>query len=397
MKGIVKVLAILVAIGVVGAAGIAFVAFSFLNTPASDSQEAAVFEIAPGESFKTVARRLQEQGLVTSADKMALYGRLTGAAGKVRVGEYSIRRDSKPAEVLSILSSGKSIEYSITVPEGHNIYEIADILEASGRVSKADFLQLARDPAFVKEVIGEPVSSLEGYLFPETYHITKFTGAKGLIKMMTSRFKENFAKVVVPPGFGLKSHEIVILASIIEKETGAPEERPVISSVFHNRLSMNMRLQTDPTVVYGKWEKTGTWDKNISKEDLLTPTRYNTYTLNGLPHGPIANPGFEALKAAVAPANTEFLFFVSRNDGTHIFSKEYGQHQKAVTQFQLDRKAREGKSWRDLQNRQAAPEQVNAAPAMKPAPQRANASKPAAPPAKTQKPQAPARKQPAKQ
>jgi UPF0755 protein len=176
--------------------------------------------------------------------------------------------------------------------------------------------------------------------------------------MMVERFKANFAKVTIPSGFALTPYQIVTLASIIEKETGAPEERSVISSVFHNRMRLNMRLQTDPTVIYGIWEQSGQWNRNITRQDLQTPTRYNTYTLPQLPHGPIANPGLQALQAAVAPAQTEFLFFVSRNDGTHVFSKNYAGHQQAVAEFQLDRKAREGKSWRDLKKREKAPEKV---------------------------------------
>jgi UPF0755 protein len=178
---------------------------------------------------------------------------------------------------------------------------------------------------------------------------------------MVERFLQNFAKLQAMPGWNstrLTRHQLVTLASIVEKETGAPEERPVISSVFHNRLRLNMKLQTDPTVIYGIWEQTGQWNRNISRDDLLAPSKYNTYTFVGLPVGPIANPGYEALLAAGGPAQTEFLFFVSRNDGTHVFSRDYGQHRSAVMQFQIDRAARDGKSWRDLKNREVVPTKV---------------------------------------
>ena len=160
---------------------------------------------------------------------------------------------------------------------------------------------------------------------------------------------------------GWTRHQIVTLASIIEKETGAPEERPLISSVFHNRLKKGMRLQTDPTVLYGKAERVGSFAINITTEDLRTPNRYNTYTIYGLPPGPIANPGREALSAVLAPAESTYLYFVSQNNGTHIFSSDYEAHNKAVKHFQLDPKAREGKSWRDLSKKKV--EAPAAAPA----------------------------------
>lgn len=355
-----KFLLILIALVLAVVTSVGLIALRFLTEPASESSETAVFEVRPGESFKSVSRRLFEDGLVTSYSKLDLYAKMTGVGGKVRVGEYALRRDLNPREVLSILVSGKSIEYSVTVTEGSNRFEIGDALEKQGIIKRAEFLQLTGDEKFASELVGgEPVSTLEGYLFPETYHITKFTGARGLIKMMVARFKENFGKIRRDPENSLRPHQLVTLASIVEKETGAPEERAVIASVFYNRLKKGMRLQTDPTVVYGVWEKSGAWNRNISRQDLLTPTRYNTYTLEGLPYGPISNPGLDALKAAADPADTEFLFFVSRNNGTHVFSKDYKGHVNAVAQFQLDRKAREGKSWRDLKNRTEKPTEVN--------------------------------------
>lgn len=339
----------LLAVMAVGAAG--YMAYSFLNTPASDDGETTVFEVRPSESFKTIAQRLEDQNLIRSARMLELYGRFTKVSSKIRVGEYAIRKDARPKDVLAAITSGKSIEYSVTVQEGFNIFEISDVVAKRGIAKRDEFLALVRDPVVVKELLGFEASSLEGYLFPETYNITKFTGARGLIKMMVSRYKENFAKATATKNSGLNDRELVTLASIIEKETGAPEERPIISSVFYNRMKINMRLQTDPTTIYGIWEKTGQWDRNISKNDLMTPSRYNTYSFAGLPPGPIANPGLEAMKAAANPADSEALFFVSKGDGTHVFSKDLKGHVNAIAKFQLDKKAREGKSWRDLQKR----------------------------------------------
>lgn len=353
MKSILRALIVVMLLVVIGAVAGYLSLQAYLKNPASDSTETIVFEVSPGQAFKTVVRNLEAQGLIKNGRVLELYTRFTSRGPVVKVGEYAIPRNASPLEIMAIIRSGKSIEYPVTVSEGLNIFEIAEIVERAKVLgTKDEFIKLVRDRAFVKEVLGEDRPSLEGYLFPETYNVTKFTGVRGLIKMMIARFDENYAKASEGMKSTLSKHELVTLASIVEKETGAPEERPLISSVFHNRMKLNMKLQTDPTVIYGIWEKTGVWNKNISREDLLTPNRYNTYTFTGLPYGPIANPGYEALRAAFVPAESDFLFFVSRNDGTHVFSKDFGAHQKAVNQFQLNSKAREGKSWRDLQKRQ---------------------------------------------
>ncbi len=349
MKALLRFALVVVLAGVIIVGVIVGVGISFLNTPASDDGSTAVFEVRPHESFKTIAQRLEDQNLIHSARLFELYGRLTHVGSKMRVGEYAIRKDAKPRDVIAVITSGKSIEYSVTIQEGFNIFEIADVVEKKGVAKRDEFLALVKDPTLIKDLLGEDAPSLEGYLFPETYNITKFTGAAGLVHMMVSRFKENYAKVKSQSS--MSRHDLVTLASIVEKETGAPEERPLVASVFYNRLKINMKLQTDPTVIYGIWEKTGSWNRNISKSDLLTPNRYNTYSFTGLPYGPIANPGLEAMRATVHPAQSDFLFFVSKNDGTHTFSKDLSGHVRAIAKFQLDRKARQGKSWRDLKKR----------------------------------------------
>ena len=207
-----------------------------------------------------------------------------------------------------------------------------------------------KDGKFIKELIGQELESLEGYLFPDTYYFARGDNLKKIIRTMVQRFKEVFSSV--PKGnVNLTPHEIVILASIIEKETGAGFERPLISSVFHNRLQQKMRLATDPTIIYGVLRETGKEIRNIRRIHLKAQNPYNTYLNEGLPPGPIGNPGKEALLAAVQPKNTNYLFFVSKNDGTHVFTSTYKEHQKAVRTFQLDPKMRQGKSWRDLKTK----------------------------------------------
>lgn len=348
-------LAAIAALLVVLLVAASLVEYQFIARAGPNEKKDLLFDVRPGESFRTVVAHLELQGVISNAKMFELYGRISGLGSKVRVGQYAIAQHASPKDVMAAIVSGRSVEYGFTVQEGSNIFEIADQLERQGFGRRAEFLALVRSRTVAKELLGEDRPSLEGYLFPETYNLTKFTSTKTLVKMMVQRFKENFAALEKMGPLPMSRNEVVTLASIIEKETGAPEERPLIASVFFNRMRKGMRLETDPTVIYGIWEKSGEWSGNISKADLLTPTRYNTYTFSGLPYGPISNPGFESLKAVLAPATSDYLFFVSRNDGTHRFSSDYAGHLKAVAEFQLDRKAREGKSWRDLKKRTQIP------------------------------------------
>jgi len=321
----------------------------FVNRPAGTSNEATIYEVAPGLSFRAVAKDLEKKGLIRNAELFVILAKIRGGTSRMKVGEYEIAKNARPSEVLSILVSGKSIEHKITIAEGLSIFEIADLFQEGALCSREEFLKTVRDPEVVQALLGEKQASLEGYLFPETYSYTKFTDYHEILHEMVAKFLEVY-KTIEPQSHlqGWDRHKIVTLASIIEKETGAPQERPVISSVFHNRLEKKMMLQTDPTIIYGKAVQSGHIEINITRADLSRPTAYNTYTFRGLPPGPIANPGREALLAAVQPAQSAYLYFVSHNDGTHQFSEDYKAHQKAVQKFQLDPKAREGKSWRDL-------------------------------------------------
>lgn len=346
-----KILAVLIGLGF-GYLG--FEAFRFMSAGPGRADEEVVFEVPAGQSFHQIANQLQEKGIILSSFKMRVVARLTGLDGKIKRGEYRFNRAMTPQEVLSILVSGKSIQYPVTFPEGSNIFEMADTLEQKGLFKAADFLEACRDKNMIRELLGIEVSSLEGYLFPETYKITKYTTLKELLTTMVSNFKQVYSLLENQHPDRMQMfarHEMVTLASMVEKETGAPEERPTIASVFYNRINKSMKLQSDPTIIYGIWVDTGKYKKNITRDDIERPNRYNTYTVPKLPFGPIANPGREALEAVMKPAKTDYFFFVSRNDGTHVFTKTYEEHSKAVRSFQLDPAAREGKSWRDLGGR----------------------------------------------
>lgn len=311
-----------------------------------------MIEVQPGMSFNKVARELKQKDFIQSELALKLYAKLTGAEKKIKVGEYSIPRNAHPIAILQLLMSGKSVERPITVFEGANIFEIFEILKKAQFREADTFFRLIKDKNFIQKEFNLNLPTLEGYLFPSTYSVTKYTTARDLIRLMVGEFRIQFEKAKASSKLlNWKATDVVILASIIEKETGAPFERRTISSVFHNRIKKKMRLQTDPTVLYGKFISTGDLTIKITKADLMTPNSFNTYTFSGLPVGPISNPGFEALVAAMNPELTGFFYFVSRNDGTHVFSENYEQHLRAVSQYQLDRKAREGKSWRDLNQR----------------------------------------------
>ena len=328
---------------------VGFFGYQLIEKPMGTDKTEIVFEVPPGDSISQIAASLQEQKLIRNAKVFHWYARFRGQAGKIKVGEYALNASMSPDEIISTLVSGKSLAHSITVAEGLNIFDIAAEFENQKICTQKEFFQIVEDKAFIKSLLGEDLTSLEGYLFPETYKFTKFDGPKVIITAMVKRFltiwTEQLGNVQKLPW---TRNQVVTLASIIEKETGAAFERPIISSVFHNRILKKMRLQTDPTVLYGMALKDKKMPLNITRNDLLTPSIYNTYTIDGLPPTPIANPGKESLLAALNPSASKYLFFVSQNNGTHVFSENLQQHNKAVQQFQMNAKARENKSWRDL-------------------------------------------------
>jgi UPF0755 protein len=331
------------------AAGCAFFGYQLLKTPVSADKTEVIFEVAPGESVTAVANELQSKNLVRNASIFLFYSRFTNQSAKIKVGEYSLNQAMTPDEILSILVSGKSIARSLTIVEGLTLFDIGIILEKAGIGTRQEFMTLVQDKAFIKSLLGEELISLEGYLFPETYKFTKFESMKSIVSQMVKRFLVVWKDIEpLAKELNWSRNQVVTFASIVEKETGAGADRPIVSSVFHNRLDKKMRLQTDPTVLYGMALKLGFMPNNITKVDLMTPTLYNSYTMAGLPPTPISNPGKESLMAAVKPAATKYLYFVSRNDGTTVFSETLDKHNSAVKTYQMNPKARAGKSWKDL-------------------------------------------------
>jgi UPF0755 protein len=309
----------------------------FQETPFGSLDE-KVIVIPSGAPARAVVRALAHGGALSDERTAWWYVRTFRRDGAhFRAGEYAFTGPLRPDEVLDRIVRGEVRLHRVTVPEGLRADEIAAIVGRSGLASEADFLAAARDPALARS-LGLPYPALEGFLFPETYSFPLGVTARAIATAMVERFKEEYAKAEAlrAPEISMGMGEAATFASIVEKETGQPEERPRISCVFQNRLRRGMRLQTDPTVMYASLLRTGRWSKNITRADLLAPHPYNTYTTAGLPPGPIANPGAAALRATLAPASCKDLYFVSRNDGTHVFCPDLRCHNAAVQRWQIE-------------------------------------------------------------
>jgi len=307
--------------------------FIYADIPASaiDNKEKLVI-IKPGQGFKSFSKSLQKNGIIKDLYKFNLFARIKGYDKKVKAGEYILSPSITPHKILQILAAGKVYLHKITIPEGYNIRQIASITAKAGLCTETEFLCSVINSSFVHEE-GIDAETFEGYLFPDTYYFSKDVSPEKIISAMIKRFRSVFTPTYKEQAkkLGFSIHQAVTLASIIEKETGDPEERSVISSVFHNRLKKKMRLESDPTVIYGIKK----FDGNIKKRHLKTSTPYNTYKIPGLPPGPIANPGKKAIEAALFPADTNFFYFVSKKDNTHMFSTNLRDHKKAVIKYQL--------------------------------------------------------------
>lgn len=308
---------------------------SFIKTPVGITPyQPVTFTVSSGQHLSTIAQDLKDQDLISNLVAFKLYARIKKAGTLIKAGEYEMNTGMNPETILSLLTSGKHKLYRLTVPEGLNMEEIALLAQEAGLCSRQQFLALCNELEWINH-FEIPGMTLEGYLFPDTYFFSKETDCKTLIKKMISTFNKTFNEKwkTRAKDMGLSIHETVILASIIEKETGNAKERSLISSVFHNRLKRNMRLESDPTVIYGVSDYYG----RIRYKHLRRVTPYNTYQIDGLPAGPIANPGAQSLKAALYPAQTDYLYFVSKNDTTHQFSTNLKDHNRAVKKYQLSK------------------------------------------------------------
>jgi UPF0755 protein len=292
-------------------------------------------DIKSGTGTRAIGQHLVDAGIVRDqlTFRMALW--LSGRAARLKAGEYRFTDPATPGEVIGKLARGEVFVIPVTFPEGLTIDEMAKIVEARGFGPASAFVAAARDASLVREF--DPAArDLEGYLFPETYPLSRHADAPRIVRLMADAFDRALSPELraAAAARGLSIRQLVTLASIVEKETANPEERPIVASVYENRLRIGMLLQCDPTVIYAL-EREGRYHGNLHHDDLFIDSPYNTYRYAGLPPGPIAAPGRESLEAVVHPAESDFLYFVSRNDGSHAFATSLEEHDRNVQKYQV--------------------------------------------------------------
>jgi UPF0755 protein len=329
MRRALAALGLIAATGVIATAAAGAWVWRALHTPVPLAPAGAVVFVPPGEPFRAVAARLQSAGVVRHPFVLTVWARYCGLDRTVRSGEYRFTQPLSPIQVLEALQSRSDTTRLVTIPEGRTAEQIAALLEEQGYGGR-DVFRCAMEDIHLLQEFALPASGVEGYLFPDTYAFAPMAEPTDVVRAMLVHFRqESTALAARRAAIGLSEAEMVTLASVIEKETGQADERRLISGVFHNRLRLGMPLQSDPTVLYGRDTR-----GPITRADLADPSPYNTYAHRGLPPGPIANPGRAALEAAIDPATTRALYFVSRNDGSHEFSDTLEAHNRAVRLYQ---------------------------------------------------------------
>ncbi len=303
---------------------------NYLYSSCGDGRNMQILEFGKGQSLKKFAAILEERGIIRNAWLFVLYARFHGDDGRMKAGYYQVSDAMTPAEIARRMVAGEIYELRFAVPEGYSIYQVAELLAGRRLFEKDTFLKECFNRPLLKE-LGIAGKSAEGYLYPSTYDITPGMSAADLVRLMVRQFNKVYSRDFAERAKAshMSKGEIVTLASMIEKEAIRPEEKPLIASVFFNRLARRMPLQSDPTAVYGVRAFAG----NVSKQDVGRATPYNTYRIGGLPPGPIGNPGSGAIEAVINPATTRYLYFVAKKDGSHYFSTTLDEHNQAVRTY----------------------------------------------------------------
>ena len=350
MRFLFRLLRLAIVLAIVAAGGAGYLLWTRVHQPFQAFEGQQFVEIPQGDGSRAIARRLVDAGVIPDTWTFRAAVRLAGRGQALQAGEYRFAGPASPLEVVERLARGDVYTLAITFPEGLTIDEMADLFAQRELGTAQSFKDAAKDVTAIAAL--DPVArDLEGYLFPETYPVSRHVDAKALVATMVERFKTVYAELTNgKASTDLTTRQVVTLASLVEKETARAEERPVVSAVYHNRLTIGMGMQADPTVIYAL-RKRGTYDGNIRRADLAIDSPYNTYRYRGLPPGPIAAPGRAALAAALTPADAKYLYFVSRNDGSHVFAETLPQHNANVQKFQVEyfrsgRSGRPGKAGR---------------------------------------------------
>ncbi|MGH9319565.1 MAG: endolytic transglycosylase MltG [Vicinamibacteria bacterium] len=334
---LVKSLVLLVALSAVGAGIVAYRAYQTAQKPFQGyTEEEVFFTVDRGASGARIARSLEERGIVRDRRVFVLALRFLGQGRTVKAGEYRFSEPLSTFEVMEKLVVGDVFTFAVTIPEGLTLDETADHLAGLNLAERSTLQARFEERGEISDLDPDAIN-LEGYLYPTTYRFTRKVRPDEVSQILVNQFKEVFGEKrrARAKEHGLTPRQVVTLASVIEKETAVPEERPLIASVFWNRLRIGMPLQSDPTIIYAL-KLQGRYDGNLRKADLELDSPYNTYRFPGLPPGPIASPGEASIEAALEPADTSYLYFVSRNDGSHHFSQSYTEHAKAVREYQVE-------------------------------------------------------------
>ena len=308
--------------------------YSSLFTMRSSNIEVRIFEVPDGVTLRWIAGSLQKDGIIVNKTLFMLAGKLLLSDKDIKAGEYLLTTDMSLLEVISSFRYGKVNYRTVTIPVGAKIDQIGEILQDEGLVDKETFKQLTRNQGLISLLnMDSDIDSLEGFLYPDTYYFIKSSSPDRIVRKMVLRFRELFTPDMERRAseLNMSVKDVVTLASVIEKELGSESERTLISAVFHNRLRRKMPLQSDPTVIFALGEG---FDGDLKRKHLAFKSSYNTYLQRGLPPGPIGSPTIKSIHAALYPADVDYLYFVSMNDGTHYFSNNFDEHDKAVTMYQ---------------------------------------------------------------
>lgn len=302
-------------------------------------------EVRRGQRSADILKQLQKAGVLRDEWIPLVYMKLLRSGDSLKAGVYEFDKPLAPVEVIDKLARGDVVLASLTIREGLDRFAVAKLFSAAGFGTEEEWKEITDQPELIRDLAPE-AASLEGYLFPDTYKFDPGTSVATIVKAMVSNFRQHWGEEIALISNGLTPHQTVTLASIVETEARLPEERPIVASVYVNRVRRRMLLGADPTVIYAL-KLAGRWDGNIRKADLQIESPYNTYRTPGLPPGPIANAGIASLRAAAAPATTPYLYFVARNDGSHVFATSLEEHNRNVEKFQRqyfrDKRAAEGR------------------------------------------------------
>lgn len=331
-KALVLVLALLVVVAAVAAT--ALLIYERAAQPFKGYEAAEQFvDLPPGANSRSIGDKLVRAGVVRDALTFRVALWRSGVARQLKAGEYRFDQPLSALDVAAMIARGEVYLRAITFPEGLTIDDMGALFEAHGFGTAASFRSAASDRSLVAD-LDPQARDLEGYLYPETYALPRRATADALVRMMVRRFRQVFVPLQAGAGAeGLSARQVVTLASMVEKETGRADERPLVASVYLNRLRIGMGLQCDPTVIYAL-RRAGRYTGNLTRDNLAVESPYNTYRHAGLPPGPIAAPGRPSLEAAAHPASADYLYFVSRNDGSHIFARSLDEHNRNVTRYQ---------------------------------------------------------------